>query len=515
MTTKNIAVIVGAGLATRLAPISLSIPKVLVNYGNDTVLKHLYNIYKDSADRILVAVPDNMVDITTGYCEDNDLPIEVIGVDKPLGSLYAICAVQREVNLDGHNVIFNWSDIIPEFEDKKTLFKGNVVYTFGDECRFNFDGSEMVNVGSTGGNVVGVYQMEDCRYFEVFDGDLVEMELGWSTFDQINLKGVVDIGDFNKLRHHSSDLNMMAREFNEIRILDDIVEKIATSPRGVELQRKEVEWYLRSGISHFRSIRTPRIYHHNPSEWSVSMERINGTTLAEHMETLNTKDREEIIHKLVNIHAVSIGVKSMSPLNVLGDYYVEFVQKIMDRNKSVEGLIRSEQFSGIKSVNGQDLVNLGSVIASAFRFLTCEENLPTRYVPIHGDLNFSNILVEKATNGLVMIDPRGYFGNSVFYGPKDYDIAKILYACSGYDRFNRTPDWAGLIRIDDHHLDIMIEPLINWEASEHFEYKHQVMVAIIWMALAGYFKNNPYKACAAYFYGWYLLSKLSDEGIIS
>lgn len=533
MVIKNIAVIIGAGLATRLAPISLSIPKVLVNYGSETVLKHLYNIYK-GADQVIVAVPENMLDITRGYCKDNDLPITVIGVDKPLGSMYAIADVQNKIPLDGHNVIFNWSDIIPTFKSDETLFNGDVVYTSGNECRYNFDGTDMVNIGSTGGNVVGVYQFENYKSLEYFDGDLVEAIVDWSSFKQVELQHVVDIGDFEKLRRYSANLNMMAREFNEIKIYDDVVIKRATNERGIQLQKKEYEWYNQVSRSHFRKIRTPIVHSHDELKGTITMEKINGETLAEFLEKLTIKEREEIIADLVQINQgekIVHGKKAKSTLDVWNDYHSEFIRKVIDRNDSVRGLVKSEQFANIEYVNGQKLGDLSKLIIAAFSFLTSPENLPRFYVPIHGDLNFSNILVDHGekkptfvpitADGMyvqaipavdfVMIDPRGYFGNSVFFGPKDYDIAKILYACSGYDKFNRSPDWTGMIRVDDEHLELEIEPLIDWEYSNLFEDKHLVMVAIIWMALAGYFKNNPYKAIASYFYGWHLLSKLKGK----
>jgi hypothetical protein len=36
-------------------------------------------------------------------------------------------------------------------------------------------------------------------------------------------------------------------------------------------------------------------------------------------------------------------------------------------------------------------------------------------------------------------------------------------------------------------------------------------IAVIWIALAGYFKNNPIKAVSAYYYGMHLLTLTLDE----
>lgn len=53
---------------------------------------------------------------------------------------------------------------------------------------------------------------------------------------------------------------------------------------------------------------------------------------------------------------------------------------------------------------------------------------------IHGDLCFSNILFEPASNVIRLIDPRGDFMGSVNQGDPRYDLAKLLHSVHGrYD----------------------------------------------------------------------------------
>ena len=69
-----------------------------------------------------------------------------------------------------------------------------------------------------------------------------------------------------------------------------------------------------------------------------------------------------------------------------------------------------------------------------------------KFYYIHGDLCFSNILygVNPITQDLIlkMIDPRGSFGNTKYFGDPYYDLAKVSHSCSGgyeyfiYDKFN-------------------------------------------------------------------------------
>lgn len=72
--------------------------------------------------------------------------------------------------------------------------------------------------------------------------------------------------------------------------------------------------------------------------------------------------------------------------------------------------------------------------------------LEEKFYFIHGDLCFSNILygINPITQDLIlkMIDPRGVFGNTKYFGDPYYDLAKISHSCSGgyeyfiYDKFN-------------------------------------------------------------------------------
>ncbi|SDZ37732.1 hypothetical protein [Bacillus sp. 166amftsu] len=53
---------------------------------------------------------------------------------------------------------------------------------------------------------------------------------------------------------------------------------------------------------------------------------------------------------------------------------------------------------------------------------------------IHGDLCFSNIFFDIATDQLYIVDPRGDFGKKGIFGDVRYDLAKIRHSLSGYER---------------------------------------------------------------------------------
>lgn len=72
---------------------------------------------------------------------------------------------------------------------------------------------------------------------------------------------------------------------------------------------------------------------------------------------------------------------------------------------------------------------------------------------LHGDLCFSNVLYAPSTRKMLLIDPRGRFGQAGISGDQRYDLAKLRHSLSGYDYLVR-----GMYRLItasyELHLDI-------------------------------------------------------------
>ena len=482
-------VILGSGLATRLYPITSHIPKVLVNYKQHTVLKHLYDLYTNvGAEEIIVVVHSKFKDLVQGYAKTMGLTITVRCVDEAYGSMYAINKIHSDV--DGHNVIYNWCDVIPKFYGRREFDWGkNKIYTYGDKCRYSFKDGKIDNVGATGGNIVGIYQtnfdfLEPIPDYITKGHDFVEF-LKASDFQEESLFDLIDIGDIPKLRqaHDSKELN---REFNEITLKDGYVIKKALNPKGEELQKKELNWYL-----NLKGVRNVPMIYMTPTETCniMTMERIYGSSMYE-------KFTPELLPRILKESV--FGDRYIPEKNQIdADIKQEAYTKVIDRCASIQDMIDS---FGIKYVNGVKIGSLNRLLKRVLPHLK-----ETEYQLIHGDLNFSNIMLSD-DNEIKFIDPRGYFGHTELYGPRTYDEAKILYALSGYDEFNADPLWGGL-SIEGDSAIVDIKPLMTDYLDQDFVTpKHKLWLGIIWIALGGYFKNNPLKAVSAYFYGMYLLT---------
>ncbi|AHY25010.1 hypothetical protein AVV36_gp048 [Pectobacterium bacteriophage PM2] len=499
-------VILGAGLATRLYPITHHIPKVLVNYKQDTILKNLYRIYGDlGAEEIIVVVHSKYTDMVSAYAKQENLDITIRNVDESFGSAYALATLNDD--LEGHNVLLNWCDIIPEFN--RFQWNQNEIMTFGNQCRYNYkDSIGISNVGRTGGNIVGIYQFKDWEFYmgdspeEIHENchgqDFVEY-IPAQFFRQNQLRGLTDLGDMPKLEqaHSNREFN---RSFNSVEILKDTVKKYALTTQAENLQTDEVNWYYK-----VESDSIPQIIAHKDN-W-FEMERIKGVPMFEHLKKLPHKEQKDVIRDIIcELSNLSNNELHVGNDVIRRDYKKEFYTKVLGRCEIIQELINS--FGEIKYVNGLKIGRLKTMLMQASEHLiNYHEYIQGDYYSIiHGDPNFSNTMMSE-DNQIKFIDPRGYFGGTKLFGPRLYDEAKVLYAASGYDEFNSDPTWGGL-EIKGDSAIVTIKPLVDkFDKMFDFTDCHLLANAIIWIALGGYFKNNPLKAVSAYYYGMYLLTK--------
>ncbi|QJT71744.1 hypothetical protein TH1_060 [Shewanella phage Thanatos-1] len=503
-------VILASGMATRLKPITSHMPKVLVNYKQHTILKHLYDIYANQlgADEIIVVVNSCYKEMVKAYAAQENLNIKILTVDEALGSAYALCSISG--HLYGHNVVLNWCDVIPQFNNFE--WDMNSVYTWGNDCRFHFD-RKFINKGVTGGNVLGVYQVQQWDYMPDTKENLNEMCQGkdfvefvsqeLDVFQEHKLSNAVDLGDMIKLAisHKDQEFN---REFNKIEFNYEaesglsFVTKIATNEMGLALQERELAWY-----KNVTSKNVPKIL--DVAKDRFDMELLQGKTMFEHSDALSPIDLTQTVKSILSAMNFSQASSNVPLDSVKRDFKYEIVEKVLGRNALIQGLIDS--FGEVTHVNGVKLGRVKTLLNQAYNHLLYQHtSSQEKYRVIHGDPHFSNIIIGK---DIKFIDPRGYFGKTIGYGPRIYDESKVLYSLEGYDDFNANPTWGGL-SIDNGYATIDIKKP-KTKGRLPFNDYHYLWVAIIWIALGGYFKNNPLKAVSAYYYGLYLLTIQLDK----
>lgn len=242
----------------------------------------------------------------------------------------------------------------------------------------------------------------------------------------------------------------------------------------------------------------PAIYGREP----LRMEHIRGRSLYEC--ALDRKGKRAVLERLVGaldrIHA--LGKAPADPFSMKEAYF----RKTMDRLSRIEDLVPFARDREVL-VNGKRCRNVlfhKRELEERLERLDCRE-----FVFIHGDCTFSNLLLREDGTP-VLIDPRGYFGHTEFYGDVRYDWAKLYYSIVGnYDRFNLKEfslDITGQgaeLEIASSHWEDMEGDFFELTGADEREIR--LLHAVIWLSLTTYAWQDYDSVCGAFYNGLYHL----------
>jgi len=312
--------------------------------------------------------------------------------------------------------------------------------------------------------------------------------------------------DDNKNRH------IVSRFYNQILFRGSRVVKGAPTDR----YQKEIDWFKEAAkripdelpfiYSYDLDIKSPdgqdlRYY---------EMEAINGTNLYQ-WTTEHKDDFSTVLNRLILL------AKKLHKENLVPDtndiymmYYVkpknalaDFINKL---NVNVDNL----------TINGNQYTNPVNLFDKLYKDL--ETRLKdTRYSFIHGDFTMSNTLIDNKGE-LYLIDPRGCFGNTQFFGDIRYDIAKIYYSIVGnFDslnvgNFSYEKDSKD---INNHYYSITDSGLRGYEELIIKEFEEdpeliRFIHATIWMSILPHLANNINQQWCAFCYGVHLLNTINN-----
>lgn len=286
--------------------------------------------------------------------------------------------------------------------------------------------------------------------------------------------------------------------FNDIFVHDTILKKNAKNKYGLEKLRNETNFY-KTCIEVCSNFPIPTVYEMLDNE--IIMKYYSDSqplSLYYWSFTSEAKKRclEKIQEALTLLH--NSRKKEVTFDQLKTDIFEETQAKIFRRYKEVESIINSYS---IYSVNGLKLVSFFTLMTfikeQADLYI---KDMPREYNIIHGDCQFNNILWFEKDESFLFIDPRGYFGTSEIFGLADYDAAKILFALTGYDVFDR-------MIVDTLHIENgnLILPAIPLEKDilTPVTFRHILMLSM-WLGNAHCFLSQPNKAICSHYYARYL-----------
>ena len=133
--------------------------------------------------------------------------------------------------------------------------------------------------------------------------------------------------------------------------------------------------------------------------------------------------------------------------------------------------------------------------------------LPEKFCLIHGDCTFSNMML-RSDGTPVMIDPRGYFGTTEFFGDPAYDWVKVYYSLVGnYDQFNLKRFHLEIgekdvrLEIASNHWEEMEDEFFDLLSGDVTREQMRLLLAIIWLSLTTYAWEDYDSICGAFYNG--------------
>ena len=316
------------------------------------------------------------------------------------------------------------------------------------------------------------------------------------TFQSMPLFGVKAYGLIEEYDRHQS---IRCRPFDRVYQDGQMFVKEALDAQGEALAGRESAWYRRLKQHSFPNI--PHIFCYQP----LKMEYINGGAIYVNKKLTGNEKMsvlKQVAMCLQSIHRLESAIADQD------SYHEAYIGKAFQRLEKVRDLVPIAK-DKIIQINGRQCRNVFDCKEEISKAL--EQYMPDRFVLLHGDCTFSNILLREDKSP-VFIDPRGYFGDTELYGDPAYDWAKLYYSIVGnYDQFNRKQF---SLEIGDNEVHLQIKSN-GWEKMEHEFFRLlqgevtvqqiHLLHAVIWLSLTTYAWDDYDSICGAFYNGLYYL----------
>lgn len=504
MSLKYIIVQAG-GKGTRLETLTTNKPKALVPVDNLPMIFHLFKKYPDANFKIIV---DYQKDTFKRYLKTfADVNYEVIDTNKK-GTCSGIADATKSIP-DKEPFMLIWCDLIlSNIVDMPEKFEKNYLGISKDfPCRWSHKNNKFIEEPSCEDGVAGLFIFKEKNIIKDVpeEGEFVRwLSTKNIDFERLNMFGGLEIGTM--LSYFQNELNKpKCRSFNKIDFKDNLVLKYPTNDYGVKISKDEIDWYKKVIELNYQNI--PQIYSFDP----LTMNKIDGKNVFEYGFLTNGFKKAiltKIIDALKNLHNITEPI----PANI-SDCEDNYITKTFDRLKKVEDLVpfAKEQYI---TINNKKCINIFYVKDKIINDI--KNMYPKEFHFIHGDCTFHNMMIETEVVKPILIDPRGYFGKTKYYGDVDYDWAKLYYSLVGdYDQFNRK-NFSLEIKDDSVDLEIISN---NWKSLENvfFELtganknKIKLLHSIIWLSLTTYTWEDYDAICGAFYKGLLELQDYYDN----
>ena len=492
-------IVQAGGKGSRMQILTRNKPKALVPVNNLPMIFHLFRKYPDKK---FIVIGDYKYDVLERYLHEfAEVDYKMVCGSGHQGTCAGLAEALSYIP-EHERFMLIWCDLVLPDEYEIPESEENIVGISKDfSCRWKYENGVFTEERSDQQGVAGHFIFRDKSVIADVpeDGEFVRWLSGKSIkFEEQPLYKTKEYGlysEWDKLP------KMRCRPFNKITIKGDRIIKEGIDEQGRQLSVREIAWYKRLQGNHFDAI--PTVYSYDP----LSMELIDGKNIYEYTY-IPEEQKKYVLGKIVSCLKKVHGLGSV-PYDE-NSYRDAYLDKTYNRLAKVRNLV---PFANDKTV----IVN-GKVCRNIFHHQNEVERLVMQYAPrefvlLHGDCTFSNIMLRHDSDP-VLIDPRGYFGKTEFFGDVAYDWVKLYYSLfSNYDQFN-LKRFSLDIGEKEVKLDIASN---NWEDMEDYFFEAldgevtrrqmKLLLAIVWLSLTTYAWEDYDSICGAFYNGLYYLEE--------
>jgi hypothetical protein len=232
---------------------------------------------------------------------------------------------------------------------------------------------------------------------------------------------------------------MGERAFNAVSV--DAFRSILTKRSQNEAKfADEIQWYRRipSGLSYL----APRVFGHSlePGQMSIDLEFYGYPPLSDIFlfSRLDLTEWLAIFNRLGKVleDMSQYKASSASKSQIASSLRCMYLEKTIERLQDVLGNgLDASILDGPLKVNGMVCIPLRRLLRELPDILGAAGLLEaSTFSVIHGDFCLSNILFDRRSRTIRLVDPRGRFGEFDVYGDPRYDLAKLSHCFNGaYD----------------------------------------------------------------------------------
>jgi hypothetical protein len=350
------------------------------------------------------------------------------------------------------STVLNGDDVIC-YQERTDTFRWTTFRRGEDGCIQDVQSKDTLKLGSGPLPVfVGVFGFSDPkRFLEELDSSLVTAspfnDPFWTAlsayadrhrFEFLSIDDWKDLGHLDTYYASQRAFFLNARSFNTVAVDlgRGVIRKTSTNAKKLA---KEIDWYLSlpRPLQHLG----PRVfaYERDPTQTTVEMEfygypALNDVYLHGNWDPGVWSQALSAIGRAIDgMSEYRIQPESGRVKAALHDMYET---KTIER---VQPLLSEPRFAPLSGntvrINGRDCFGLRSCLAMLPQALEYT-GLYSRadLTIIHGDLCLSNVLYDRRSGFVRLIDPRGSFGGIDLYGDPVYDLAKLSHSLRGdYD----------------------------------------------------------------------------------